>query len=126
MDKPIEWSQVLAARISLRMLPLIIVGFEKGKPFSEDQLKWILSSFRATFISWAARRYPAHDMVSISARAAAYTTATTPTTISPRAVANAAVTTITATSAHIAAARAANVTITVSATATNAIATNAA
>lgn len=67
-DKPIEWSQVLATRISLRILPLIFVGFESGNLLREDQQ--ILSRFRAMFISWAARKYPAHDMAS-TAKAAA-------------------------------------------------------
>ena len=75
--KPVEWSQVLTARISLRILPLIIAKFVRSNPFSEDQLRWFLASFRATLISWATHKHPAHNMVStaVNATDAAFTAA---------------------------------------------------
>lgn len=52
MDKPIEWSQVIAARAALRVFPLVF----GEAPFLT------LATFRANFISWAANHYIAHDI----------------------------------------------------------------
>ncbi|MEP3475908.1 MAG: P-loop NTPase fold protein [Hyphomicrobiales bacterium] len=54
--KPIEWSQVIAARAALRVFPLGLV----------ERPHLTLYIFRASFISWAARTYPAHDMEAVS------------------------------------------------------------
>lgn len=51
-DKPIEWSQVIAARAALRVFPLVL----DSSPFLT------LRTFRAIFISWAACKYPAQDI----------------------------------------------------------------
>ncbi|WP_425419096.1 P-loop NTPase fold protein [Oricola indica] len=57
-DKPVEWAQAIAARAALRVFPLVLpVAFREGGE------NLILQSFRASFISWAARKYPAHDMI---------------------------------------------------------------
>lgn len=64
-DKPIEWSQVIAARAALRVFPLVLV----------ERPHLTLLIFRASFISWAARTYPAHDMKAAAADTAAYTSA---------------------------------------------------
>jgi hypothetical protein len=65
-DKPANFAQVIAARVALRVLPY---AFAKDVP-----QKWVKDFtsplFRASAISWAARNFPAHDMVD-AARAAA-------------------------------------------------------
>ena len=68
-DKPADFAQVIAARAALRVLPY---AFAKNVP-----QKWVSDFasplFRASAISWAARNFPAHDMVAAAraARAAA-------------------------------------------------------
>ncbi|MGH1405194.1 MAG: KAP family P-loop NTPase fold protein [Rhodomicrobiaceae bacterium] len=61
LDKPIEWAQVIAARAALRVFPTVL----------DARPDLILHTFRAIFISWAARKYPDQDM-----RTAAYATYT--------------------------------------------------
>ena len=56
-DKPLEWSQVIAARAALRVFPYVW----------EHSPELTLITFRANFISWAACNYPAHDMRASSA-----------------------------------------------------------
>ena len=65
---PTEWAQVIAVRSAMRGLPLI--GNELNLNFDVKAL--ILPIFRASFISWAARRYPAHDMSIAASFAAAF------------------------------------------------------
>jgi hypothetical protein len=59
-----DWMQVIAARAALRALPYAIV---------EAKQKWLtvvaLVLFRAGFISWAARSFPAHSMLISLAKA---------------------------------------------------------
>ena len=61
-----EWAAVIAARASLRALPFVVPKL---------RAKWVnalaFGAVRANAISWAARNYPAHDMVA-AAYAAAY------------------------------------------------------
>lgn len=66
-DQPNEWAQVLAARIALRNLPLASRVFdEKGlKPDAPKEVTFFI--FRATSISWVARKYPTHNMRAIAA-----------------------------------------------------------
>lgn len=58
-DKPADWAQVIAARAALRVLPH---AFEEFIPEI-----WVNESglvlFRAIFIAWAARNFPAYSMV---------------------------------------------------------------
>jgi hypothetical protein len=58
-DKPTDFAQVIAARAALRVLPY---AFAKGV-----RQKWVKDFasplFRSIAISWAARNFPAHDMV---------------------------------------------------------------
>jgi len=68
--KPVEWAQVLAVRVALRVLPLVAQVFdaESIKPKYPQHL--IFTSWRAIAISWVARKYPTHD-IAHAARAAA-------------------------------------------------------
>lgn len=59
-DKPVEWSQVIAARVALRVFPFVL-----------DALAYLtLVTFRANFISWAARKNPDHNLRSAAGSAA--------------------------------------------------------
>ncbi|MEL6485557.1 MAG: hypothetical protein AAFQ13_00235 [Pseudomonadota bacterium] len=64
-DKPIEWSQVIAARAALRAIPYAV-----ARSARDDASRLPLAVFRATAISWAARNDPAHDMVAAASAAA--------------------------------------------------------
>ncbi len=102
-DQPRDRAQVAAARVALRALPHAF-----NKPATE---KWISdyapALFRAVAIAWAARNFPAHDMVAAAraANTAAGRAADAANTAATRAVAYAARAAAYATSA--AAARAA-------------------
>lgn len=81
-DKPKEWALVLAARIALRVAPLAwsVAALSEGileKKFRENLT---LLTFRANFISSAARRYPADDMKRAAADAFGAATANSATT----------------------------------------------
>ncbi|MDN2584274.1 hypothetical protein, partial [Aquibium sp. ELW1220] len=73
-DKPTDWAQAIAVRAALRVLPLPFPLFDdRGRnPGTTDFRVIILQTFRATSISWAARKYPAHEMSADAAAAAAY------------------------------------------------------
>ena len=119
-DKPVEWAQVIAARSALRVFPLVLDVArlpDRVLPLGRKQGS-ILQVFRANLISWAARKFPAHEMgaaisgaaraaaAARAARAAAYATyAAYATTDAARAAATAAAyaTTAYATSARAAA-----------------------
>jgi len=60
-DKPLDWVQVLAARVALRVLPLVgnIFTEKKFDPYVRRGI--FLAALRAAFISWAVREYPALD-----------------------------------------------------------------
>jgi hypothetical protein len=53
IDKPAQWSHLIAARVALRVLPVGLLGA------SEEQR---LALFRGCLISQAAGKYPVHDM----------------------------------------------------------------
>ncbi len=59
-DKPIEWSQVIAARAALRVFPLVLI----------ERPSFALLTFRATFISWTASKYRERNIKSSAANAA--------------------------------------------------------
>lgn len=61
-DKPLEWAQTIAVRCALRVFPLVFSIADNRETQSETRQRFILSAWRAIFISWAARKYPAHDM----------------------------------------------------------------
>lgn len=63
-DKPAAWSRVIAARVSLRVFPLVFTAYDvPDKTLSLDQKKrLLLVCWRAVFISVAACKYPASDM----------------------------------------------------------------
>ncbi|GEM_PF-2745238 len=112
-DKPVEWAQVIAARCALRLFPLVfqIIGSSKAGLDQATCDRLLLQTFRANFISWAARKYPARDMITVVAAArvsanSASRAAATVTRAATHAIAAAAVTAARAT-ANSAAARAA-------------------
>ena len=65
-----ETAQILAMRIALRALPitLSVQGLQSEKLTQKIKDNLILSSFRAGFISWAAGKYPAHDISSAATK----------------------------------------------------------
>ena len=67
-----EWAQALAARTALRVFPLVLSIADVSDEILSAPRKQnlILQAFRANYISWAARKYPAHDL-SFAAAAAA-------------------------------------------------------
>jgi KAP family P-loop domain len=67
-DMPREWAQAIGARTALRVLPLSSAGFRDERLLEPGTLILVLASFRASFISWAALKYPGAD---INIRAAA-------------------------------------------------------
>ncbi len=69
--QPKEWSQVLAVRIALRVLPLASGEFDLETPKLEIRQNFILSIFRTTCISWAGRKYPTYDVRSAAKAAVA-------------------------------------------------------
>ncbi len=75
-DKPPESAHIMAVRTALRVLPLVLpepdVADERHQKPLDDLL---LQTFRANFISWAAGKYPAHDMRFAADAAAAYAAA---------------------------------------------------
>ena len=73
-----EWAQALAARTALRVFPLVLSIADVSDEILSAPRKQnlILQAFRANYISWAARKYPAHDL-SFAAAAAADTAADT-------------------------------------------------
>ncbi len=64
-DKPIDWSQIIAARAALRVLPFAL----NNKIISRNS-EFTLTLLRATSISWAAHNIPAHGMATAAAHAA--------------------------------------------------------
>ncbi len=60
--QPVVWSRVIAARSALRILPIAGSFLGKANVTGKRKNKLITSALRAIFISWAASRYPAHDM----------------------------------------------------------------
>lgn len=52
-DEPLEWSRLIAARAALRVVPFAIHRLRERR--------W-LPVLRACFISWAAGKFPTHDM----------------------------------------------------------------
>jgi hypothetical protein len=65
--KPVAWSRLIASRSALRVLPILLTH---PPDRSLDREKLQTAGLRACFISWAAGKYPAHDMAD-AARAAA-------------------------------------------------------
>jgi len=63
-DKPADWAQLIAVRSALRVFPLVfsVVGISEDRLPAAQAQGLILSVWRAVFISWAARKYPARDM----------------------------------------------------------------
>ncbi|OCW57241.1 hypothetical protein [Hoeflea olei] len=71
-EKPADWAQAIAARSALRAFPLVfeVATFaERRLPMAGKQ-SLILMSWRATFISWAASKYPDYRMESLASAAA--------------------------------------------------------
>nr|WP_321456232.1 hypothetical protein [uncultured Cohaesibacter sp.] len=70
--KPKDWAQAIAVRAALRVFPMVFEDtFVSAESLSLQQKQsLILQVYRATFISWAARKYPAHDMSVAASRAA--------------------------------------------------------
>ena len=70
-EEPPVWAQTIAARLALRVLPLAATG----APTLPARDQWALAMFRAAFVSWTARNYPAHDMRSTAEDASRVVTA---------------------------------------------------
>jgi hypothetical protein len=77
--KPIEWAQIIAVRLALRVLPLALVPIAKGEA-GQRQCSRFLAVFRANHVSWCARRYPYHEMCAAAAGAAAAAASAVPDT----------------------------------------------
>lgn len=61
--KPKEFAQVIAMRVALRALPLAGLVFPIRTELGQRRVsKLAAPAFRATFISWVARTYPAREM----------------------------------------------------------------
>lgn len=60
--KPAEWGQVIACRAALRVVPLVETALDGRDLLQLDASESVLYSFRAVFISWATRKYPAFQM----------------------------------------------------------------
>ena len=91
--QPAETAQILAIRIALRVLPvcLSIQGRQSEKLTQKIKDNLILTSFWAGFISWAAAKYPAHDMkVNAAADAANFAANAAYAAYTTNAIANAA------------------------------------
>lgn len=58
-NQPQDWAVVLAARVALRVLPLIGTWQPKRIDSIEARNRLILMTFRATAATWVAARYPA-------------------------------------------------------------------
>lgn len=71
--RSIEEAQLVALRSALRMLP-VTASSPSDRP--DWQRRLTLACFRALFVSWAARNYPAHEMIADAAAAAATYAAT--------------------------------------------------
>jgi len=58
-DKPEEWAQQIAARLALRVFPLVfeVIGSPDDPSLTTPQRSFVLQAFRASFISWAAGKY---------------------------------------------------------------------
>lgn len=58
-DKPEEWAQQIAARLALRVFPLVfeVIGSPDDPSLTTPQRSFVLQAFRAGFISWAAGKY---------------------------------------------------------------------
>jgi len=70
--RPAADAQVIALRVALRTVPLVLpVNLKSTGIHKADAQNLTLASFRAIFISWAASKYPAHDMMKAAAGAAA-------------------------------------------------------
>ncbi|NDW06517.1 KAP family P-loop NTPase fold protein [Jiella pacifica] len=72
--QPHEVAQVMAVRIALRVMP-VVLGLHKRRSSDEKRpilaSRLILITCRCLFISWAARKYPAHEIKGAAAAAAA-------------------------------------------------------
>ncbi|VVT04754.1 hypothetical protein [Hoeflea sp. EC-HK425] len=77
-DKPADWAQAIAVRSALRVFAVVLaIARLSDRLISAGQKKdLILIVWRASIISWAARKYPAHDMIDAARAAAAATTTT--------------------------------------------------
>ena len=63
-DEPAEWAQEVAARIALRVLPLVGQISNSTKLGSDDEEQLIFLTYRTGFISLTGRKYPTEDMIS--------------------------------------------------------------
>ena len=77
-EVPREWAQAISARTALRVLPLLGAGSEDEHSLRPEKLISILSAFRASFISWAAHKYPETDFSVAAGYAAGADSAPTP------------------------------------------------
>lgn len=71
-DKPIEWAQVIAARIALRAAPMAwaVAALPDERLAKDHSNNLILSTFRACCISSAGRKHPVDDIRDAAADAA--------------------------------------------------------
>lgn len=76
LEGPRPWAQAVASRTALRVLPLAftVLDGQGDALHAVEKQNLILQAFRATFVAWAARKYPAQETTvraAASARAAA-------------------------------------------------------
>ena len=70
-DKPAEWAQVIATRAALRAFPLALGAVDRApKEIFGVHKSFILSTFRACFIAWAASQYRQENLAFASEMAA--------------------------------------------------------
>ncbi len=72
-SQDVEIARTIAARVALRALPLVgrILAVPAKRLTLRQKRDLILYSFRTSFISWAARKYPGQEMNAAAARSAA-------------------------------------------------------
>ncbi|MCQ0990137.1 hypothetical protein [Jiella marina] len=71
--QPNDVAQVMAVRAALRVFPLVLgehVYRRTRKHYVDDLIRLTLTSARCLIISWAARKYPIHEMAEAAASAA--------------------------------------------------------
>ena len=69
-NQPIEWSQVIAMRTAMRVLPLANRAFPYGGLSDNNKIKLINITNHACFILWAARKYQIYDIRKAASRVA--------------------------------------------------------
>lgn len=59
---PDDWARTIACRSALRVLPLVGAEIDSDDSPQSERSKFVLSCFRANFVTWAAQKYPSAAM----------------------------------------------------------------